>query len=74
MDDESKQRIKLVVDMAEAITEGVHPEEAAQLCEALSKICSSLSVQVKRPIARWGLKLASSILEDQADDLKPSEF
>lgn len=67
MDDDAKQRVRLIVEMAEAITEGVSPEEAAELCEALSKICLSLSNQVKRPFARIGLKLASSVLEDQAE-------
>ncbi len=67
MDDESKQRLRLIVEMAEAISEGVSPEEAAELCHALSKICNSLVPQIKRPFARIGLKLAASVLEDQAE-------
>ena len=66
---ENADKIKIVMDMAEAITEGISPDEAAQLCEALSKICKSLAGQVKRPLARWGLRLASSVLEDQAEEL-----
>ena len=73
MSEEADDKIKVIIELAEAITEGVEPEEASELCNALSKICKSLALSVKRPIARWGLRLASSVLEDQADELAPTK-
>lgn len=70
---DEQDKIQIIMELAEAITEGIEPEEASDLCEALSKICKSLAQTVKRPLARWGLRLAASVLEDQADELAPKK-
>ena len=62
-------KVKVIMEMAEAISTGITPEEGAELCQALAKICVSLSSQMKRPMVKWSLRIASVALQDQADEL-----
>jgi hypothetical protein len=71
--EEKAEKVKLIMEMAEAISTGITPEEAADLCAALSKICVSLSSQMKRPMARWGLRIASSVLQDHAEEFQAAQ-
>ena len=66
---EKADKVKVIMEMAEAISTGITPEEGAELGQALAKICVSLSGQMKRPMVKWSLRIASAALQDQADEL-----